>query len=128
MTLNFGYRKYPNGYRDFSWEGVFRLPAAAYYPGSDPCGFAVDSAEQVCFADGGQGAFSLAYFAVLREPGGVSSQRDKCGASVHQIDFLCCDLGDSRIREKLERYVAERFPNLAIILFGDFNGAYISAV
>lgn len=116
--LGFGYRKYPNGYRGFSWEGIFRLPAAAYCLDGDLGGS----------VDDGEGSFSLARFAVLRDLDGSSSRRGKCGASVHQIDFFRCDLGDSRTCEKMERYVAERFSNPAIILFGDFNGACISAV
>lgn len=87
MALNFGYRKYPNGYRGFSWEGVFRLPAADYPLGGDSNEFAFDSAGRVCSADDDRKTSPLAYFAVLQESGGVSSQRGKVGTSVQRIAF-----------------------------------------
>lgn len=42
--------------------------------------------------------------------------------------FFRCGLGDSPTREKIARYVAERFSSPAIVLFGDFNGACIFVV
>lgn len=42
--------------------------------------------------------------------------------------FFRCGLGDSPTREKIARYVAERFLSPAIALFSDFNGACIFVV